>query len=294
MRCFHVDRDEQRGRCELGPGSLGTSSCSRMASLERRQRPRRQRRGGRCAEGLGGDALKMMDSVKSLDCIEKLAHKYMKCVVESSTESESESSVEVLHNPLAEGLRKARDSKGLQFSDPYDGDSEDTSTHSDCSLSSLNSIEIAPWMSSGPKAMALEDADASGNGESFPQPLAWLCSETKISDVHSQRVNDGKSPLELSSQQKDFPRSLLQSSKLRRDTEALPSTWLMPDPSLLMGVNPSAPAHLLASAGDSSPQPLQADDCDGTTSRQPLIKRKGITILESAGEKLRRKKIRAI
>ncbi|XP_010710226.1 uncharacterized protein LOC104911241 isoform X2 [Meleagris gallopavo] len=293
MSCFHVDGAEERGRCELGPGSPGTLSCSGMASLERRQRPRRQRRVGRYAEGLGGDALEMMDSVKSLDCVERLARKYMKCVVESSTESESESSVEVLHNPLAEGLREARDSKGLQFLDPYDGDSEDTSTHSDCSLSSLNSIEVAPWMSSAPKAMALEDADPSGNGESFPQPLDWLCSKTKISDVHSQRVNDGKSPLKLPSQQTDFSRSLLQSSKLRRDTEALSSTWL-PDPSLLVGVNPSAPAHLLASAGDSSPQPLLADDCDGTTSRQPLIKRKGISISESAGEKLRRKKIRAI
>lgn len=44
---------EQRGRCELVPGSPGTLSCSRMASLERRQRPRRQRRVGRYAEGLG-------------------------------------------------------------------------------------------------------------------------------------------------------------------------------------------------------------------------------------------------
>eukprot|EP00076_Gallus_gallus_P041389 XP_025006927.1 uncharacterized protein LOC423462 isoform X1 [Gallus gallus] len=265
-----------------------------MASLERRQRRRRQQRVGRYAVGLGRDALEMMDSVKSSDCVERLAHKYMqKCVVESSTESESESSVEVLHNPLAEGLKKARDSKGLQFLDPYDGDSEDTSTHSDCSLSSLNSIEVAPWMSSAPKAMALEDADPLGNGESFPQPLDCLCSETKISDVHSQRVNDSKFPLELPSQQKDFPRSLLQSSELMRDTEASPSMWLMPDFSLLVGVNPSAPADLLAS--DSSPQPMLADDCDGTTSRQPLIKRKqGITISESTGEKLRRKKIRAI
>jgi len=148
-------------------------------------------------------------------------------------------------------------------------------------------------MSSAPKAMALEDADPSGNGESFPQPLDCLCSETKISDVHSQRVNDSKFPLELPSQQKDFPRSLLQSSELMRDTEASPSMWLMPDLSLLVGVNPSAPADLLAS--DSSPQPMLADDCDGTTSRQPLIKRKqGITISESTGEKLRRKKIRAI
>ncbi|XP_021259172.1 uncharacterized protein LOC110401933 [Numida meleagris] len=286
---------EQGGRCEPGPGSPGTSSCSGMASLERRQRRRRQRWVGQHTEGRGRDAQEMMDSVKSLDCVERLAHKYMqKCMVESSTESESESSVEVSHNALAEGLRKARDSKGLQFLDPYDGDSEDTSIHSDCSLTSLNSTEAASWVSSAPKAMAL-DADPSGDGESFPQPLDWLCSETKISDVHSQRVNDGKSPLGLPSQEKDFLRSQLQSSELTRDTEAFPSTWLMPDPSLLVGVNPSVPAHLLATAGDSSPQTMLADDRDGTTSKQSLVKRKqGITIAESAGEKLRRKKIRAI
>ncbi|XP_072194738.1 uncharacterized protein [Excalfactoria chinensis] len=293
---FHMDEAEQGGRCEQGPGSPGTLSCSGMAPLERRQRQRRQRQVGHYTEGLGEDALEMMGSVRSSDCIERLAHKYMqKCVVESSTESESESSVEVLNNPLAEGLRKARDSKRLQFLDPYDGDSEDTSNHSDCSLSSLNSREVAPWMSSAPKAMALEDADPLGNGESVPQPLAWLCSETKISDVHSQRVNDTKLPLKLPSQQKDLPRSPLQSSELPREAEAFPSTWLMPDPSLLVGVNPSAPAHLLASAGDGSPQPTLADNCDGTASRQPLIKRKqGITVSESTGEKLRRKKIRAI
>ncbi|XP_015720911.1 uncharacterized protein LOC107315272 isoform X2 [Coturnix japonica] len=296
MSSFHMDEAEQGGRCEQGPCSPGTSSCGGMALMERRQRQRRQRRVGRSTEGLGEDALEMMGSVQSSDCIERLAHKYMqKCVVESSTESESESSVEVLHNPLAEGLRKARDSKGLQFLDPYDGDSEDTSNHSDCSLSSLNSTGVAPWMSSAPKAMAVEDADPLGNGESVPQHLAWLCSETKISDVHSQRVNDAKLPLKLPCQQKDLPSSLLQCSELTRDMEAFPSTWLMLDPSLLVGVNPSAPAHLLASTGDSSPQPTVADNCDGTTSRQPLIKRKqGITVSESTGEKLRRKKIRAI
>lgn len=37
----------------MGPGSLGTSSCSGMASLERRQRRRRQQRVGWYAVGPG-------------------------------------------------------------------------------------------------------------------------------------------------------------------------------------------------------------------------------------------------
>ncbi|XP_071665760.1 uncharacterized protein [Patagioenas fasciata] len=219
------------------------------------------------------DAQKMKDSVKSPDHIERLAHKYMqKCVVESSTESESESSTE--------------------FSDPYDGDSEDTSIHSDCSLTSLNSIRVAPRVNSAPKAMALEDADTSEDGESLPKPRGWLCPETKVSGIHT--VNDCKAALELPSQERDFPRSLLQSSELTRATEAFTSMWVTPDRSLLLSVNPSASAGLLASLGDSAPQPTPAADCDGTSAKQPLTKRKrGMSIPEGASEKLRRKKSRA-
>ncbi|XP_050753706.1 uncharacterized protein LOC127016919 isoform X1 [Gymnogyps californianus] len=235
----------------------------------------------------------MKDSVKSPDYIERLAHKYMqKCIVESSTESESESSVEVVPSPLAGGLKKARDSKGLQFLDPYDGDSEDASIHSDCSLDSLNSIKVAPWANSAPKAMAVEDADTSEDGESVLKPPDWLCPETRVSEI--QKVSDCKAPLELPSQEKDFPRSLLPSSELPRATEAFTSMWLTPEHSLLMSINPSASADLLASPDDSAPKPVLAADCDGTMAKQPLIKRKqGTPIPEGVSEKLRGKKFRA-
>ncbi|XP_054683932.1 uncharacterized protein LOC129207273 [Grus americana] len=238
----------------------------------------------------GLNAQEMKDSVKSPDYIERLASKYMqKCVVDSSTESESESSAEVMPSPLAGGFKKTKDSRGLQFLDPYDGDSEDASIHSDCSLNSLNSIKVAPWTSSAPKAMALEDADTSEEGESLPKPPDWLCPETRVSEIWTG--NDGKAPLELPSQEKDFPSSLLQSSELTRATEASTSMWLTPDHSLLMGINPSASAALLASPGNSAPQPTPAADCDGTMAKQPLIKRKyGISVPEGASEKLRRKK----
>lgn len=180
----------------------------------------------------------------------------------------------------------------FQFLDPYDGDSEDASIHSDCSLNSLNSVKAAPWASSAPKAMALEDSDTSEDGDSFPKPSDWLCPETKVGGI--QTVNDCKAPLEFPSQEKDFPRSLLQSSELTRATEVFTSMWLTPDHSLLMSINPSASADLLASPGNSAPQPILAADCDGRMAKQPLIKRKqGISIPEGASEKLRRKKFRA-
>ncbi|KAM6068403.1 uncharacterized protein LJ206_011657 isoform 2-T2 [Theristicus caerulescens] len=199
----------------------------------------------------------------------------------------------VLPSPLAGGLRKARDSRGLQFLDPYDGDSEDASVHSDCSLSSLSSMKVAPWAkSNAPKATALEDAGSSEDGESFPRPPDWLCPETTVSEIWT--ANDRKAPPEPPSPEKDFPSSLLQSAELRRATEAFTSMWLTPDHSLLMSVNPSASADLLASPGSSAPQPILAAGCDGTMAKQPLIKRKqGISIPEGASEKLRRKKFRA-
>ncbi|XP_025967157.1 uncharacterized protein LOC112989941 [Dromaius novaehollandiae] len=235
----------------------------------------------------------MEDSVKSTDCIEKLAHKYMqKCIVESSTESESESNTEVLPSPVAGGLKKARNAKGQQFLDPYDGDSEDASIHSDCSLNSSNSV-VTPQVNSTPKAVALEDAGPSEDGALFSKPSNWCCPEMKISEIHAQRVNDCKAPLEFPSQENDFPRNLLQPSELTRGTEALTSMWLTPDPSLLMSINPSACADLLASPDTSAPQPMLADDCDTTMCKEPLIKRKqGLPVSEGAGEK-QRKKLRA-
>lgn len=144
-------------------------------------------------------------------------------------------------------------------------------------------------MNSVPEAMALEDADTSEDGKHFPKPPAWLCPGTNISEI--QTVSDCKAPLELPSRKKDLARSLLESSELPRTAEAFTSLWWTPECSLLMSINPPAPAELPASPGDSAPQPLLGADCDGTAAKQPLSKRKqGISVPESASEKLRRKK----
>ncbi|KAJ7406593.1 hypothetical protein WISP_132784 [Willisornis vidua] len=256
-----------------------------MASTGKRQR-RRRRRAGQPEEG---DAQEKEDSVKSPDYVERLACKYMqKCTVESSTESESESKAEVMLSPLAGGLKKAKDSRKLQFLDPYDGDSEDASVHSDCSLNSLNIIKVAPWTNRAPKARALEDADTSDDGEPFPNPPDWFCPAAKVSEV--QTVNGCKAPLDLPGKEEDF---LLQSPELPLAAEEFSPMWLTPDCALLMSISPSASMDLLASPADSAPQPPLEAPCDGTMAKQTLNKRKQeIPTPEGASEKLRRKKFR--
>ncbi|XP_062351386.1 uncharacterized protein LOC134045579 [Cinclus cinclus] len=175
-----------------------------------------------------------------------------KCTVESSTESESESKAE--------------------FLDPYDGDSEDASVHTDCG------IKDALWTNSAcSKAMPLEDADTSEDEESFPNP-------PNVSEI--QAVNDCRTALELPGLQKDL--------LLPPATEAFTPTGLAPDHALPMVLNSSVPADLPAIPADTAPQPLLAAHCDGTMAEQPVIKRKQeIPAPEGASEKLKRKKFRA-
>ncbi|XP_041903230.1 uncharacterized protein LOC121673694 [Corvus kubaryi] len=216
------------------------------------------------------------DSVKSPDCVERLARKYMqKCTVESSTESESECRAEVMPSPLAGGLKKAKESRGLQFLDPYDGDSEDASVHTDCG------IKDAPWTNRAPKAMPLEDADSLEDEESFPNP-------PNMNEI--QAVNDCRAALELPCSEKD----LLQSPELPPPAEAFTPTGLTPDHALPMGIDPSASTDLPASPADTALHPQLAAHCEGTMAKQPIIKRKqGIPAPEGASEKLKRKKLRA-
>lgn len=238
-----------------------------MASAGKRQQRRKRREAGQTMEV---DAQEKEDSVKSPDCMERLARKYMqKCTVESSTESESESRAEVVPNPLAGGPKKAKETRGLQFLDPYDGDSEDASVHTDCG------IKAAPWRNSASKSAPLEDADISEDEESFPY-------SPNVREI--QAVNDCRAALEPPSLEKELPLA----------TEAFTPTALTPEHALPRAVNPSVPADLPAILPVAAPQPLLPAHRDGTTAEQPIIKRKqGIPAPESASEKLKIKKFRA-
>ncbi|XP_066043026.1 uncharacterized protein [Chamaea fasciata] len=219
------------------------------------------------------DAQEKEDSVKCPDCVERLARKYMKCTMESSTESESESRAEVVPSPLAGGLKKAKESRGLQFLDPYDGDSEDASVHTDCG------IKDAPWTNSAPKAMPLEDVDTSEDEESFPHPA-------NVSEV--QAVNDRRAARELPGLEKD----VLPSPEPSPATAAFTPAGPTPDHALPTAVNLSASADVPATPAGTAPQPLLAAHCDGKTAEQPIIKRKqGIPAPEDASDKI--KKFRA-
>ncbi|XP_018087816.1 uncharacterized protein LOC108699776 isoform X2 [Xenopus laevis] len=82
-----------------------------------------------------------MDSARNTDSVEQLAWKYMqKCKVESSTESESDNNFEIFGEgfpaTMGHGSSRRTGSLALQFLDPYEADSEETATHSDCSIQS--------------------------------------------------------------------------------------------------------------------------------------------------------------
>lgn len=127
--------------------------------------------------------------------------------------------------------------------------------------------------------MPLEDVDTSEDEESFPHP-------PNIGEV--QAVNGCGSALELPGLEKD----LFPSPEPPPATEAFTPAGLTPDHASPMVVNPSVSADLPALLAETAPQPLLAAHCDGTMTKQPIIKRKyGIPAPEDAREK--RKKFRA-
>ncbi|CAM4690582.1 unnamed protein product [Lepidochelys kempii] len=267
-----------------------------MASVEKRQRRRKKCWGGQPR----ADSCDLMDSDKSSDYVERLAHKYMrKCTVESSTESESESNNEGLPSTLTEGVfKKARDTL-LQFLDPYDGDSEDASTHSDCSLNSLNDVNynrVTPLVHNLPEMV--EDLYSSENTESLHMSSNWVSPKTEICDVYMQPVNDLKIQMEVITKEKsDVPIRLARPCERPRTSGVLASAmWLTSDCSLLMSVEPSKYAGVLESPVTTTlQQPMLAkSDGENTMCDQSIIKRKlGLPFLEGVGEKLRRKKLRS-
>ncbi|XP_030069703.1 uncharacterized protein LOC115477180 isoform X3 [Microcaecilia unicolor] len=98
------------------------------ASGSRRKRRTRGRRGA------ASDPCNLMELDTSLDVVDTLTLKYMKCKVDSSTDSESDINTEGFTSMTTQ--EKKSGDLSLQFLDPYDGDSEDTSTHSDGSSNS--------------------------------------------------------------------------------------------------------------------------------------------------------------
>ncbi|TFK15950.1 ecto-NOX disulfide-thiol exchanger 1 [Platysternon megacephalum] len=201
-----------------------------------------------------------------------------KCTVESSTESESESNNE--------------------FLDPYDGDSEDASTHSDCSLNSLNDINynrVTPLVHNLPEMV--EDIYSSENRESLHMSSNWVSPVTEICDVYMQPVSDLKIQMEVITKEKsDVPVRLARPCELSRTSGVLASAmWLTSDCSLFVSGDPSKYAGVLESPVTTTLQQpmLEKPDGENTMCDQSIKRKLGLPFLEGIGEKLRRKKLRA-
>ncbi|KAM8921360.1 uncharacterized protein RCH25_016073 [Pelodytes ibericus] len=185
-------------RAWLQPGS-GTFKCRAAGAgvgasvmSGRRHRPRRDARAAR------EDAVRM-ESERNPDYVDRLACKYMrKCKVDSSTESDSENEIfgqGPTSTPTHSTSKKTRSTK-LKFLDPYDGDSEDTSTQSDSSLHSpfLRESSKGSMMK---RAEDCKDQRATGLPDRKPSPgNLWHTPVTDPGDICMRNLTASQTPLQ--------------------------------------------------------------------------------------------------
>ncbi|XP_069493859.1 uncharacterized protein [Ambystoma mexicanum] len=216
-----------------------------------------------------------MDCGTGVDSIDRLARKYMrKCTVDSSTESESD-----IHS---------------EFPDPYDGDSEETSTHSDCSLSGTQppqaSSEVCAWTSKIQRCSVFEDP-------SSKKVMNWVSPMLVANDVFMQPV-DLEMPLE--SPNKGLWQCSVegvQPSEFSMDSGVISNgPHLHSGQFVLIGINPGRPTQHL-DGGVKAALPLTnltSSSCGRSILPKQLVEKRkqGSTMLESGGEKMKRKKQR--
>ncbi|XP_038605559.1 uncharacterized protein LOC119930888 isoform X2 [Tachyglossus aculeatus] len=257
-----------------------------------------------------------VDSDKSTDFVERLAHKYQrKCKVESSTESESETNSEGLTSPVTQGSKKASNMKfqgdhkknhmefaeGIrrEFLDPYDGDSEDTPNHSDyslndCILGDITCGRISPSLiSDDPSEVESGGSICSKNLELPAKPTTWDFPASETNDVYMEPMSDVKIPMETTSQETtESSGRLLEASELSVDWELVPETLgQKSDRCLLRSADPPKSAR----PTENTPRaPLQSSrpcmwEKDSRVYKQPLFKRKMEFFLPEC-ERMKRKK----
>ncbi|XP_053152935.1 uncharacterized protein LOC128345254 isoform X3 [Hemicordylus capensis] len=232
-----------------------------MAAVERRKRRRKKFQNGKPM----ADSYQWVNLGNNSVDLEILAHKYMqKCTVESSTESESDANVEqVLNsNRLPEGLFEQTNHTKLKFLDPYDGDYEEISGTSDCSLDSpvdSRHSRVIFWEHPTPHALTPDDP--------FPP--------------------EGQEPLSAS------PYRAVSATVTQKDEPELQDPCeilqLPEKPSWLMGPDSSKHGRLHENTAPSSADQSMLE-CDSGMCEDPNVNRKqGRSVLENAGEKLRKK-----
>uniref|UniRef100_A0A7M4F2E2 Uncharacterized protein n=1 Tax=Crocodylus porosus TaxID=8502 RepID=A0A7M4F2E2_CROPO len=179
----------------------------------------------------------------------------------------------------------------IMFLDPYDGDSEDASSHSDCSLNSLNDVNCSRAVAyRTPEVMALEGSKPSEDNVSLHTSSNWGGPIKEIhSDVYMETEDDCKT-VEALGKQKDFPVRLVGSTEQFRTTGPIASTLLVPDPLLLTRPEPSTYAGLVKSPVTVTLQTiLVASDRVHSACEQAIKRKQELPILEGGSEKLRKK-----
>ncbi|KAJ6661911.1 hypothetical protein lerEdw1_013082 [Lerista edwardsae] len=228
-----------------------------MASGEQRRWRRKKSQRGK---SMAVDSCCLVNLEKEPADIERLAHKYMqKCTVESSSESESDANIEALSSSMAsEGFTEQTSHTKLQFLDPYDGDYEDLSGTSDCSLDSL--ADMSQILQGCPIFEAL-----TAGGCFLPE---------------------GQEPF-LASADRAVSATITQEGELDQH-EPREVVQLQMEPFWLSGSNSSK--HSECSKRSAAALQSTLMECDnGVCEGANAHKKQGRPVLENAGEKLRKK-----
>ncbi|XP_072284329.1 uncharacterized protein [Pyxicephalus adspersus] len=253
---------------------------------------RRRARGGGGRKAAGEAANVSMECEKNPDYVEHLAQKYMrKCRVESSTDSESDNNESFGNNlsstPTHELTSKNVELLKLQFRDPYDGDSEETSAQSDNSTQDPFLSETDSTISSARDGHVSMECNS---GSVQEQQMTWDDCSLASCNIRDISFRPQTTPDSLPDKVRLWQRtpSATSQSHPSVDSSIVPkAASLTPGHFVLIDVNPrvvnSAPSMFAGSL-------TSEETSDFSMMDSSMIKRK--FGLKMDNEKLRRKKAR--
>ncbi|XP_056667231.1 uncharacterized protein LOC103099300 isoform X2 [Monodelphis domestica] len=250
----------------------------------KKRRPGCRRRGWKLP---GSDICNLMDSDKSPDFVEKLAHKYKGTFTRGFFKKASDMKLQGEHKKnrmeFAEGFLR-------EFLDPYDGDSEDIPNYSDCSL---NNCSLGDMSYSGisnslnvPEEVAIEDSTFLKSPE-LAKSTNWASPVLESNDVYMQPLNELKLPVETISQEA----RLLEPSELSVDSRIITEVQgPRLEHSWFMNIDPPKPVRHLENIARAPSQPARLMYDKDIKMYKPLLFKRKLELPHSESEKIKRKK----
>ncbi|KAJ1104847.1 hypothetical protein NDU88_002256, partial [Pleurodeles waltl] len=225
-----------------------------------------------------------------------------KCTVDSSTESESDINNEGSSClPTTTILRNTNDLKA-QFLDPYDGDSEETSTHSDCSLTGIKPqqaySEVCSWAYKKQRCSPLADASSMEHPRDCLSPNINSLSTVLVTNDVFMHPLDSEMPLAHPCEEVwSCSSGVAQPSEQSMDSGVISDAARFHSGQfMLIGIHSERSTEFLEGAVKAAlhqPHLTSGSSCENIVSKPLVEKRKqGFTALEYAGEKIKRKKQR--